>query len=105
MALTDTVTGPSATDAPAVDLTADLADAIREAERRIATAEFIRSELDRAEGYTYLAQCVQAIMQLAWARDHSHPYFVTATGRGRRWASTIPTRCTGAPISSPTGTT
>lgn len=66
--------------APPADLTADLADAIREAERRIASAEFIRSDVDRAEGYTYLAQCVQAITQLAWARNHSHPYFVTATG-------------------------
>lgn len=80
MAVTDTVTGASTTDAPAVDLTADLADAIREAERRIASAEFLRSDVDRAEGYTYLAQCVQAIMQLAWARNHSHPHFVTATG-------------------------
>ncbi len=70
----------TAVDAPPTDLTAELADAIREAERRIASAEFIRSDVDRAEGYTYLAQCIRAVMQLAWARNHSHPYFVTATG-------------------------
>ncbi|MCK5751172.1 MAG: hypothetical protein KAH46_00535, partial [Mycobacterium sp.] len=78
MALSAPETTAPATDE--ADLTAGLSAAIAEAERRIASADFIRSDIDRAEGYTYLAQCIQAVMQLAWARNHSHPYFVTATG-------------------------
>ncbi|GAB2705603.1 hypothetical protein [Nocardia thraciensis] len=68
---------PSQPDPP---LTEPLLTAIAEAERLIATADFIRDERDLAEGYEYLAGSIQAVMQLSGVHGTSHPSFVTSTG-------------------------
>ena len=68
------------TTVPVTDITAPLTAAIAEAEQLIASAEFIRSDIDLAEGYSYLGQCIHAVMQLAWSRAQTHPFFVTSTG-------------------------
>ncbi|MGV9713878.1 hypothetical protein ACWDTI_24835 [Gordonia sp. NPDC003424] len=63
-----------------IDVTAPLAAAIAEAEKLIASAEFVESEQDLAEGYDYLAGSIAAILQLVRARSTSHPNFITSTG-------------------------
>ncbi len=60
--------------------TAPFAQAIIDAERLIASAEFIDTDADLAEGYDYLAGSISAILQLVRAHNRSHPYFVTSTG-------------------------
>ncbi|MEO9326760.1 hypothetical protein [Gordonia aurantiaca] len=62
------------------DITAPLTDAIAEAEKLIASAEFAETEQDLAEGFDYLAGSIAAIVQLVRARSLSHPNFVTSTG-------------------------
>ena len=54
--------------------------AVAEAEKLIATADFIETDADLAEGYDYLAGSIAAVLQLARARGKSHPHFVTSTG-------------------------
>ncbi|NDZ96039.1 hypothetical protein G3I13_05340 [Streptomyces sp. SID6673] len=63
-----------------VDVTRPLTDAIAEAERLIASAEFVESEQDLAEGYDYLGGSIAAIVQLVRTRQKSHPNFITSTG-------------------------
>ncbi|GAC82747.1 hypothetical protein GP2_004_00650 [Gordonia paraffinivorans NBRC 108238] len=62
------------------DITAPLTDAIAEAEKLVASAEFAETDQDLAEGYDYLAGSIAAIVQLVRARSLSHPNFVTSTG-------------------------
>src|SRR5436309_12440727 len=61
-------------------LTQPLAEALAEAEKLIASAPFIASEQDLAEGYDYLAGSIQASLRLAWAYQRDFPYFVMSTG-------------------------
>lgn len=61
-------------------LTKPFTDAVAEAEKLIAAAEFVETDADRAEGYDYLAGSISAILQLSRAHSKSHPYFVTSTG-------------------------
>jgi hypothetical protein len=61
-------------------LTESFATAIAEAERIIAGAPHVRTELDLAEGYDYLAGSIRASLQMAWAYQRDHPYFVQSTG-------------------------
>ncbi|MDL9945515.1 hypothetical protein QSJ19_07895 [Gordonia sp. ABSL11-1] len=63
-----------------VDVTRPLTDAIAESEKLIASAEFVESEQDLAEGYDYLAGSIAAIVQLVRSRQKSHPNFITSTG-------------------------
>ncbi|MBB5918022.1 hypothetical protein BJY24_006934 [Nocardia transvalensis] len=65
---------------PEPTLTGPLLAAIAEAEKLIATADFVRDDRDLAEGYDYLAGSIQAVLQLSRAHGTSHPYFVTSTG-------------------------
>ncbi|MEE4023447.1 hypothetical protein V1Y59_10190 [Gordonia sp. PKS22-38] len=65
---------------PPPDVTRPLTDAIAEAEKLIASAEFVESEQDLAEGYDYLAGSIAAIVQLVRSRQKSHPNFITSTG-------------------------
>jgi hypothetical protein len=61
-------------------LTQAFAEALAEAETIIASAPFIASEQDLAEGYDYLAGSIQASLRLAWAYQRDFPYFVASTG-------------------------
>jgi len=61
-------------------LTQSFAEALAEAEKIITSAPHITSEQDLAEGYDYLAGCIQASLRLAWAYDLDFPYFVASTG-------------------------
>ncbi|MGW5522876.1 hypothetical protein [Gordonia sp. NPDC003950] len=62
------------------DVTRPFTDAIAEAEKLIASAEFIVDEHDLAEGYDYLAGSISAILHLVRTRNLTHPVFVTSTG-------------------------
>ena len=62
------------------DVTAPLRDAIAAAERQIASAEFIDSDADLAEGYDYLAGSIAAVLQQARTHDKVHPVLHTSTG-------------------------
>ncbi|NKY49785.1 hypothetical protein [Nocardia vermiculata] len=55
-------------------------DAIAEAERLVAAADFIHDEHDLAEGYDYLSGSISACLTLSRAHGTSHPYFVSSTG-------------------------
>ncbi len=57
-----------------------LADAIAEAERLVAAAEFIESEADLLEGLQYLAGCISACTRLAFDYDRDHPFMQSGTG-------------------------
>jgi hypothetical protein len=59
-------------------LTQPLANAIAEAEEIIASAA--KTPADLAEGYDYLAGCVQAALRMAWAYQPDDPCFITSTG-------------------------
>jgi hypothetical protein len=61
-------------------LTEPFATAIAEAERIVTGAPHVRTELDLAEGYDYLAGGIRASLQMAWAYQRDHPYFVQSTG-------------------------
>ncbi|MEE3849556.1 hypothetical protein VZC37_04390 [Gordonia sp. LSe1-13] len=65
---------------PPPDVTRPFTDAIAEAEKLIASADFVESEQDLAEGYDYLAGSIAAIVQLVRSRQKSHPNFITSTG-------------------------
>ena len=69
---------------PPVGVTAPLTDAIAEAEQMIASADFVNSEQDLAEGYDYLAGSIAAIVQLVRSRQKSHPNFIKALQRFRK---------------------
>jgi hypothetical protein len=57
-------------------LSQPLADAIVEAEKLIADAPHLRTELDRQEGYDYLAGMIRQALASAWSYDREFPYFV-----------------------------
>ncbi|GAC68455.1 hypothetical protein [Gordonia soli] len=76
---TDTATSTER-PTPPTDVTRPFTDAIAEAERMVAGAEFVETEQDLAEGYDYLAGSIAAITQLVRARQTSHPFFFTSTG-------------------------
>jgi hypothetical protein len=59
-------------------LTKPLTDAIEQAEQIIASAA--KTPADLAEGYDYLAGCVQAALRMAWAYQPDEPCFITSTG-------------------------
>ena len=77
-ATTETSSTETTSGAPLV--TQPLLDAIAEAEKLVASADFAETEQDLAEGYDYLAGSIAAIVQLVRARSISHPNFVTSTG-------------------------
>jgi hypothetical protein len=60
-------------------LTKPLQDAIAEAEELIANAPFIRTEVDRLEGYDYLAGRIRMAVQTAFDYDLEHPLFINPT--------------------------
>ena len=60
-------------------LTRAFSDAVAEAERLIAGADFVRTEQDLAEGYEYLAGSVRACIQAAFDYDLDRPLFINAT--------------------------
>ncbi|MBO0852945.1 MAG: hypothetical protein J2P18_04185 [Nocardia sp.] len=78
------MTSPDTTDAAAFpaggSLTEPFREAIVEAEKLIATADFIVDEHDLADGYDYLSGSIAACLQLSRAHGTSHPYFVSSTG-------------------------
>ncbi|MET0134964.1 MAG: hypothetical protein ABW215_15380 [Kibdelosporangium sp.] len=61
-------------------LTESFAAAIAEAEKIITGAPHVRTELDLAEGYDYLAGSIRASLQMAWAYQRDFPYFTQSTG-------------------------
>jgi hypothetical protein len=58
------------------EFTGAFGDAVREAERIIASAPHVRSEQDLREGYDYLAGSLRAALQAAWSYDRDFPYFI-----------------------------
>jgi hypothetical protein len=61
-------------------LTDSFAAAVAEAEKIITGAPHVRTELDLAEGYDYLAGSIRASLQMAWAYQRDFPYFTQSTG-------------------------
>jgi hypothetical protein len=61
-------------------LTESFAAAVAEAEKIITDAPHVRTDLDLAEGYDYLAGSIRASLQLAWAYDRDFPFFTQSTG-------------------------
>lgn len=61
------------------DLTRPLTDAIAEAEDLVRNTEFITSEQDLDEGYSYLAGRIRASLQLAFDHDLDRPVFINST--------------------------
>ncbi|GAA3955853.1 hypothetical protein [Gordonia caeni] len=61
-------------------VTAPLTEAIANAEKLIAAADFITSDADLAEGYDYLAGSIAAVLQQARTHDKVHPVLHTSTG-------------------------
>ncbi|KAA8969478.1 hypothetical protein [Mycobacterium sp.] len=57
-----------------------LIEAIAEAEKLVAAAPHIETESDLLEGLQYLAGCVSACTQLAFAYERDHPFLLTGTG-------------------------
>jgi hypothetical protein len=57
-------------------LSQPLADAVVEAEKLIAEASHVRTDLDRQEGYDYLAGMIRQALASAWSYDREFPYFV-----------------------------
>ena len=54
-------------------------DAVEEAERLVAGADFIRTEQDMLEGYDYLAGRIRASLQLAFDHDLDRPVLINST--------------------------
>ena len=61
------------------DLTQPFRDAVEEAERLVAGADFIRTEQDLLEGYDYLAGRIRASLQLAFDHDLDRPVLINST--------------------------
>ena len=61
------------------DLTRPFRDAVEEAERLIAGADFIRTEQDLLEGYDYLAGRIRASLQMAFDHDLDRPVLISST--------------------------
>ncbi|MCL2581360.1 MAG: hypothetical protein FWE35_02770 [Streptosporangiales bacterium] len=61
-------------------LTDPLAKALAEAEEIIKGAPHVKTARDLADGYDYLAGCVEGVLRVAWSYDLDFPSFVTSTG-------------------------
>jgi hypothetical protein len=61
-------------------LSEPLAKALAEAEQIIKSAPHVQTAQDLAEGYDYLAGCIQGVLRVAWSYDLDFPSFVTSTG-------------------------
>ncbi len=61
------------------DVTLPLREAIAEAEKLIAGAEFIKTEQDLLEGLDYLSGRIRAAMQLAFDHDLDRPILINST--------------------------
>ena len=61
------------------DLTAPLRDAIAEAEKLVASADFITTEQDRLEGYDYLSGRIRMALQMAFDHNLERPLFINPT--------------------------
>ncbi|MGI8493299.1 MAG: hypothetical protein ACR2KC_07255 [Acidimicrobiales bacterium] len=57
-------------------LTRSFAEAVAEAEQIVREAPHVRTELDLAEGFDYLAGCIRLALSSAWGYDRDFPYFV-----------------------------
>ena len=55
--------------------------AIAEAEELVRGASFVKTEQDLAEGLDYLAGSIRASLQMAWAYQPEHPFFVNSTSQ------------------------
>ena len=55
--------------------------AIAEAEELIRGASFVKTDQDLADGLDYLAGSVRASLQMAWAYQPEHPFFVNSTNQ------------------------
>ncbi len=62
-----------------MDLTAPLREAIAEAEKLVANADFIKTEQDLLEGYAYLAGRIRSCVQMAFDHDLDRPLFINST--------------------------
>lgn len=58
------------------EVTQPFAEAVREAERVIASAPHVRTEQDLREGLDYLAGSIRAALQAACSYDRDFPYFI-----------------------------
>jgi|tagenome__1003787_1003787.scaffolds.fasta_scaffold20986535_3 hypothetical protein len=56
-------------------------NAIAEAEELVRAASFVKTEQDLAEGLDYLAGSIRASLQMAWAYQPEHPFFVNSTSQ------------------------
>jgi hypothetical protein len=61
--------------------TAEFARAVAEAEELIRGASFVKTEQDLADGLDYLAGSIRASLQMAWAYQPEHPFFVNSTNQ------------------------
>ena len=61
------------------ELTRPFTDAVEEAERLIAGADFVRTEQDLLEGYDYLAGRIRASLQMAFDHDLDRPVLINST--------------------------
>jgi hypothetical protein len=61
-------------------LSQPFADAIAEAEKIIAAAPHVKTDVDLNDGYDYLAGSIEASLRMAGARNRDFPYFVLSTG-------------------------
>jgi hypothetical protein len=72
--------GTTPPDPPDVRLTQQFAKALAEAEEIIKSAPHVQTAQDLAEGYDYLAGCIQGVLHVAWSYDLDFPSFVASTG-------------------------
>jgi hypothetical protein len=72
--------GTTSPDPPDGMLTEPFAKALAEAEEIIKNAPHVQTAQDLAEGYDYLAGCIQGVLRVAWSYDLDFPSFVTSTG-------------------------
>ncbi|MGB3770397.1 MAG: hypothetical protein WBF79_05460 [Rhodococcus sp. (in: high G+C Gram-positive bacteria)] len=61
-------------------ITDSFTEYVREAEKLVEGAPHVRTDLDLAEGYHYLAGSIEACIHMAWAHDKDYPYFAQSTG-------------------------
>ncbi len=55
--------------------------AVAEAEELVRGASFVKTEQDLADGLDYLAGSIRASLQMAWAYQPEHPFFVNSTSQ------------------------
>jgi hypothetical protein len=55
--------------------------AVAEAEGLVRGASFVKTEQDLADGLDYLAGSIRASLQMAWAYQPEHPFFVNSTNQ------------------------